>query len=302
MTTVPIVCPVCRTRSLDETADAIVCGRCGRRFPRRNGIPDLVVGAPFQDETSDAVLESEEHSSRDTTERYWVPLFKALWPERSRAPRLLSVGCGIGMDVETLSRHGFDVMGIDSGSRTRAWAHRACAGRLVFANGTNLPFEDGTFDAVFCGCVYPHVGVVGDSTTVARTHNEQRLALAKEMVRVLAPGGRVFASGANRRCPVDIFHGRAPGEYIPRINPPWSRFLLGVADYRWLFERAGATRVRTLPVRGYWGFVSSRQSVKGTVLSIPVRLVFNVLSHPWMTWLRGSLVDPWIVVTAQKRA
>jgi SAM-dependent methyltransferase len=265
-------------------------------------VPDLIVGDRFEDETSKAVLESEEPSSRDTVEHYWLPLFTRLWAGAEAPPRILSVGCGIGVDVDTLSRHGFDVMGVDSGSRTRSWTHRTHTDRLVMANGMKLPFEDGTFDAAFCGCVYPHVGVVGDSTRVAATHREQRLALASEMVRVLKPGGRLFVSGANRRCPLDIFHGREPGTYVPRVNAPWDRFLLSVADYRRLFEEAGATRTQALPVRGYWGFVSSRRTVKGSLLSVPVRSVFWLLSQPALAWLRGSIVDPWIVVSAEKKA
>ena len=300
-TPVPIVCPVCRGRSLEDTDRRILCTSCGRRFNRRNGVVDLRVGGRFEDETSEAVLESEERSSRDTTVNYWVPLFTSLWPRAASPPKILSVGCGIGMDVDTLSRHGFDVMGVDSGSRTRSWTRRTCSDRLVMANGLRLPFEDATFDAAFCGCVYPHVGVVGDSTRVSATHREQRLALATEMVRVLKPGGRLFASGANRRCPLDIFHGRDPGTYVPRVNAPWNRFLLSVRDYRRLFEQAGATGTRALPVRGYWGFVTSRQSWRGTLLSLPVRSVFWVVSRPAMGWLRGSIVDPWIVVTAEKK-
>jgi uncharacterized protein len=37
-----LACPVC-IASLQETADCLVCGQCGRRYPIRNGIPVLLV-------------------------------------------------------------------------------------------------------------------------------------------------------------------------------------------------------------------------------------------------------------------
>jgi SAM-dependent methyltransferase len=299
-TGVAVVCPLCRTRTLDRRGGTIVCGACGRKFAIRDGFADLIVGDRFEDRTSDAVLRSEEASSRDTVLNYWIPLFDRLWPGRSPPPRILSVGCGVGVDVDTLASHGFDSVGIDSGSRTRSWTKRREPDRLVMANGAKLPFEDGTFDAVFCGCVYPHVGVVGDSVHVAPTYRTDRLALATEMVRVLKEGGRIFASGANRRCPIDLFHGREPGEYVLRANPPWSSFLLAVGDYRRLFEAAGAVNARALPVHGYWGFLSSRTTRKGRLLSLPVRAVFRLLSNPVLACLRGSIIDPWIVIAAEK--
>jgi SAM-dependent methyltransferase len=256
----------------------------------------------FPDDTPAARLTHDEASSRDTALNYWLPLFRRLWPDDARAPRILSVGCGIGVDVEVLREHGFDIIGIDPGSRSRAWTQRRHRDRFLLANGLRLPFRDDAFDAVFCGCVYPHVGVVGDTARPAATCREDRLALAKEMVRVVKPGGRLFVSGANRRCPIDLFHDRDPGRYVPRVNAPWSRFLLDVGDYTALFAAAGAVGASALPVAGYWGFVTSRRTRKGRLLALPVRLLFQLTSQRRLAFLRGSLVDPWIVVAARKPA
>ena len=295
-----VVCPLCYATRWGAAAGSIVCGACGTPFPHDGHTADLTIGPAFDDGTSDDAMCGDEASNRETVLGYWVPLFRSVWPDPQQPPSILSVGCGVGVDVDTLQEHGFDSMGVDCGSRTRAWTRRTHRDRLVRANGLKLPFADGTFDATFCGCVYPHVGVVGDTTRPAATHGEDRLALAREMVRVLKPGGRIFVSGANRLCPLDLFHGRAPGEYVPRLNPPWTRFLLSAGDYRRLFAAAGADGARTLAVRGYWGFVTSRRTVKGRMFSLPVRFAFRVLSYRALARLRGSFVDPWIVVTARK--
>ena len=299
---VSIVCPACRANALERTTESIACTGCGAQFGLRDGFPDLVLGDRFPDETTEQVLRSEEDSNRDTVNRFWVPLLRQFLGSPSVPPTVLSVGCGIGVDVDVLRSHGFDGMGIDCGKRTESWAGRDARDALVMANAMRLPFEDEAFDATFCGCVYPHVGVVGDSTEVAPGYRQDRLALAREMIRVLKPGGRIFVSGANRRCPIDIFHGREPESYRPRFNAPSSPFLLSVDDYRDLFETAGASFVTALPVQNYWGFVSSRKTMKGMLLSLPVRAIFRLVSLRRLAWLRGSSVDPWIVVTAQKPA
>jgi uncharacterized protein len=37
-----LACPVC-IAPLQETGDRLVCARCGRRYPIRNGIPVLLI-------------------------------------------------------------------------------------------------------------------------------------------------------------------------------------------------------------------------------------------------------------------
>jgi hypothetical protein len=88
-------------------------------------------------------------------------------------------------------------------------------------------------------------------TKRSATFREERLQLAWEMSRVLNRGGKMVVSSSNRRFPVDLFHGRAPGCYRPQIHRSGSRFLLSIADYRELFSEAGYSTVRALPVEGY---------------------------------------------------
>lgn len=294
-----VICPVCHGPLIEDN-DTLTCSNCHKRFGFRNGFPDLIVGGRFEDPTDEELMLYEEHSNADLTINYWLPLFRRLWPSREPVRRLLSVGCGTGVDVDLLTEAGFDCIGIDCGNRTNVWPRRRNQNRLVLANGMFLPFEGETFDGVFCGCVFPHVGVVGDSFQVTTYCHRERLALAREMARMLKPGGKIVVSSPNRLFPLDIFHGRKRGSYRPRLNWPRDPFLLSVGDYGKLFRQAGCTNVNAQPVEGYWGFIRSKHSLTGFLLALPIRLIFWLVSRKSFSFLRSSPVNPWIVVLTEK--
>lgn len=298
---VRVVCPACRWE-LDLSEETILCSHCGLLFRRTAGFPDLILGGRFEDVTTEEKMLYEERSNTDTTLNYWLPLFRRIWPDRMRPPRLLSMGCGIGIDVDLLAREGFECVGVDCGNRTVFWERRQHKERLLLANGMDLPFEDGAFDGVFSGCVFPHVGVVGDTFQVAPKYREDRLRLAREMTRVLRPGGRMLVSSPNRYFPFDLFHGRAEGSYRPRFNWPGSPFLLSHSDYQKMFRAAGCITTTLQPIHRYWGFIRSKHSLKGYLAGTLPRLIFWAVSQPGLRWLLGSPLNPWLVVLAHKQA
>ncbi len=291
---VPVVCPACLATLNDEWH----CTTCGRTYALENGFPNLILGERFDDPTDQACMDYEEQSNADLTRNYWLPMFRRFWP--GGGARLLSLGCGTGVDVDLLADAGFDTVGIDCGNRTHVWPRRRYPERFLLANGKHLPFPDAIFDGVYCGCVFPHVGVIGDSDRVAPDYRESRAALAQQMARVLRPGGKILVSSPNRWFPFDIFHGRRPGSYTPRFNPPTSPFLLSVGDYRRLFRAAGCVRVEAQPVRGYWGFIRSARTLKGRLLGLPVRFLFWLASLPGAKPLRSWPLNPWLVVLIEK--
>ncbi len=292
------VCPLCHQR-LEFGASEIACTGCQASFEYRDGFADLVVGGRFDDDLGPSQTRYEEQSNDWLARRYLLPLLTRLLAGVER-PRLLSLGCGTGVDIDRLAESGFDVVGIDCGNRTGVWPRREHQDRFCLANGKHLPFETGSFDVVYCGCVFPHVGVEGDSNRVRPEYRQERQAIAREMGRVLKRGGRAIVSSPNRLFPIDIFHGRSPDQPYPRLNPPWSPFLLSAGDYRRLFGAAGCSRSELLPVKDYWGFIRMKERLKGRLMAFPVEAIFTAVSTDALRGLRGSPVSPWIVLSAEK--
>jgi SAM-dependent methyltransferase len=295
---VRLVCPVCRG-ALRFDAAGIACSRCAEEFVYRNGFPDLIVGGRFDDDDDVERSTYEEQSNAWLAREYLVPHLRRLLAGTAHA-RVLSLGCGTGTDIDLLTRAGIDVVGIDCGNRTAVWPRREQKHRFYLANGKHLPFDAHSFDAVYCGCVFPHVGVEGDSTRVRPDYWEERLAIAREITRVLRPGGHVMVSSPNRLFPLDLFHGRSPDQPYPRVNPPWSRFLLSASDYGTLFAQAGCACTSLLPVDRYWGFIRAKRTLKGRVLAFPIETLFRIVSFDTLKSLRGSPLNPWLVLVSRK--
>ena len=91
--------------------------------------------------------------------------------------RALDVGCGTGL----MDRHLYDfgsLTGVDPSTRMIEAARRTNPGvEYGVADGTELPFEDGSFDLAFAVCVLHHV------------LPPTRPAFVAELARVTRPGG-----------------------------------------------------------------------------------------------------------------
>ena len=295
---VPLVCPRCKAGLAKKSAH-LQCVECGQEYPFRDGLPDLIVGDRYDDDTPECAVRNEESTNRETTERFWIPLFKKEFPNVADLT-ILSLGCGVGADVDSLSAAGFKAVGIDNGKRSAQWlARRRYPQRLISGNGKRMPFPDGAFDAIFCGCVFPHVGVEGTTFNTTPDFHEQRLELARDMARVLKPGGKIFSCNPNRFFPFDIFHGHQAGRPVLRLTMPWDPLLLSVADYRRMFSASCSVTVSPLPVENYWNFTNSRKTLKGRILSAPIRALFRVVSR--IKPLRGSPLNPWLIVRIEKQ-
>ena len=289
-----IVCPVCHAE-LEKLDDGLRCQSCDQNYPLENGFPDLIVGGRFDDPDDPDLASYEEECNEDTTRNFWVPTISQLVGSNDQ-PQVLSMGCGTGVDVDIMVDAGFGAVGVDCGNRTKVWPRRRQHNRLFLANGKNLPLENESFDVAFCGCVFPHVGVVGDSYTVSPTYHQDRLQLAQEMTRVVRPGGKIVVASPNRLFPADLFHGREAGSYKVRPYWPGDPFLLSANDYRDLFLEAGCSEATALPVENYWGFIRAKNSLKGQVFRLPVRTAFWLASREPLRFLRNSPLNPWIVV------
>jgi 2-polyprenyl-6-hydroxyphenyl methylase/3-demethylubiquinone-9 3-methyltransferase len=101
----------------------------------------------------------------------------------------LEVGCGGGFLCEEIARMGFEVTGIDPSMRSIESAESHAKSndlniRYEAGSGEALPYQDNTFDIVFCCDVLEHV------------ENVQKVI--SEISRVLAPGGTFFYDTFNR--------------------------------------------------------------------------------------------------------
>jgi ubiquinone/menaquinone biosynthesis C-methylase UbiE len=109
-------------------------------------------------------------------ERYpW--LYNAAEFTKHRGERVLEVGCGAGSDLLQFAKHGADAWGMDITPAHLRLA-RERVGRLAqveFGDATQIPFEDASFDFVYS------IGVLH--------HIDQPDRVAKEILRVLRPGG-----------------------------------------------------------------------------------------------------------------
>ncbi len=143
--------------------------------------------------------------------------------------RVLEVGCGSGRFLARLGREGARRFGCDlvEGAVHRARALLGAGLPLCAADASALPYEEGSFDAVFC--VQASLGNFGD----------RRDGALREMGRVLRPGGvlllTVYAESA---LPDRLeWYRRLEGkDRFGRIDPSRSRGSLIVTTTGWASE------------------------------------------------------------------
>ena len=108
------------------------------------------------------------------------------------AARFLDVGCGLGLFSESWHTCGFIVTGVDLDqdlialARARA-REKHLAIRYEVGTADRLPFADNAFDIVFANSLLEHVA--------------DWQGAVQEWIRVLAPGGLLWAETTNVMCP-----------------------------------------------------------------------------------------------------
>jgi 2-polyprenyl-6-hydroxyphenyl methylase / 3-demethylubiquinone-9 3-methyltransferase len=145
--------------------------------------------------------------------------------------RLLDVGCGAGLAAEALSRHGFDVLGIDAAADVidAARAHAGESGpRYRVCAAEDLLAERLHFSLITALEVIEHVP---DPATFVRV-----------LVGLLEPGGMLFLSTLNRTRR-SFLVAKLGAEYVLRLLPvgthDWRKFLTPV-ELSALLRDAGA--------------------------------------------------------------
>jgi len=100
--------------------------------------------------------------------------------------RALEVGCGTGIFLEAAATTGADIVALDLSADllAQARARVAAAGkvRLSLGNAEQMPFREGSFDAVYGSSILHHLNI---DAALAEVH------------RVLRPGGRIVFAEPN---------------------------------------------------------------------------------------------------------
>ena len=141
-------------------------------------------------------------------------------------PRILDFGCGIGNITAQLAAEfrGAQVTGCDVSVRSiaNATARNTNGERVTFlAFGAALPFADSSFDLAFTSCVFHHID---------RAEHEY---WAKELRRVLAPGGALFVFEHNPYNPLTqrVVRDCVFDKGVVLLKPGYTRRLLQRAGF-----------------------------------------------------------------------
>ena len=292
-------CPSCHGE-LDLTVDNIVCSTCEHNFHKNDGFWDFTgPGIRFKDAWSldpgsaqsflsqHAIV--EEQGQKHFAEYYINPLLKSLFPSAGSV-KVLSIGCGCGMDVDVLNMLGFEAWGVEPGQRPVRWINREKKDRLFLADGKRLPFADDSFDFIYSEGVIEHVGVIGDSGKVQADYKEQRRTFLEEAKRVTRPGGYLLITSPNRLCPVDICHGG------PHLHSVFHPFYVSYGD---VLELLGEDmeHARQLSLRNFFN-LSGRHFDVGNI-RVPgkiIELFLRVMNSP-VLW---RLTTPMLSILAKK--
>jgi SAM-dependent methyltransferase len=171
-------------------------------------------------------------------------------PPSGRYRRVLVDGCGVGMYARALLASSDAVWGLDiEAEHLEIAAHNVPGARFQLGAGEALPYAGGAFDLVLSHEVLEHV--------------QDDRAVAGEIVRVLAPGGRAVIFTPNRWYPFET-HGHYWRGVYHFGNTPLINYL------------PDALRDRLAPhVRTY-----TAARLRALFLGLPVRIVRHTQVYP----------------------
>jgi SAM-dependent methyltransferase len=114
-------------------------------------------------------------------------------------PRVMDLGCGPGDSVDLFRSVRPDVswVGVDIAESPEVAARMRADAEFVTFDGRQLPFDDATFELVYCKQVLEHV--------------EHPRELIAEVARVLAPGGHLAGSTSQ----LEAFHSLSTLNWTP---------------------------------------------------------------------------------------
>jgi SAM-dependent methyltransferase len=142
--------------------------------------------------------------------------------------RVLDLGCAAGRMLRAFPRDGRELWGVDISAPHIAWCEANLSPPMQFATTTtlpHLPFEDGTFDLVWCGSVFTHI-------------SDLAMAWLLELRRVTARKGWAYITIHTKQT-VELLQTKFLDD---PLNGPFARSILSVDEVRG-FPRSDAARV-----------------------------------------------------------
>ena len=264
------------------------------------------ISAP--DVLADVVLDDELVARTRRRLDYFIPDYLVDLIGQSRT--VVSVGCGLGYDVQLLVGLGYDAWGLDPGSRTRAWQDYPSDIRLRLreAFAEDLPFGRERFDFAYALEVIEHVGCEDGVWKLQPDAEQVRIQFIESCLDMVRPGGKVFLSTSNRACPLDPGHihhytritdlaGRKLGL---QLTVPWheKNFVWSLGDVHRALSRsryAGRCIAEAVSSAAYPAF--ARKSERSRWRQSLARTYLRAVDAPG---LRTSFLNPILAVMLSK--
>lgn len=189
---------------------------------------------------------------------------------RANKGRALDIGVGRGKVLSELQRRGWSVSGTDwNGNNAKDVSERLNV-QVEGGEGAMKAFEDNCFDVV--------------SLFHVLEHDENPVALLKEVYRVLKPGGRLLVAVPNARSAVrSIFKRFWFGYDLPRhrlvFTPRSLRNTLENSGFN-LDRLTGCFSDELLDVRGSFGLYLNNRKVNFGVLQLPLSITIMCSIYP----------------------
>ncbi len=226
------------------SGECLKCPYCGRVYPVRDGIADMLVGETAGDFREREMEQWDRQAAHYDEGRLKDPLYMAAVESAARALRpcagelVLDAGCGTGLTIRQYYRPGMRVVALDLSLESLRYLRAVCPGVTIYpvrADLTALPFPPEVFDRVLCANAlqqFPEAAA--------------RRQVVRELARVAGPGGAVVVTVQNLS--------------IPKKRAGWrkenkARGPSGAVQYNYRYETAEfrdllATELKVERVRG----------------------------------------------------
>ena len=139
---------------------------------------------------------------------YCSEIFRAFSTKINGRPRVLSLGCGLGLDVMAFTALGYDSRGMELADMTDTWRelHGQRTSQLAVSPSGSIPFGDEKFDLIVSFNVLEHVGTIPPKEIVTSSTLSARHAYISQAIDRLTKNGVFLLIAPNKAFPLDYGH------------------------------------------------------------------------------------------------